>query len=421
MSQIPVARLPQPQNVAVVGAGIVGLSTAWHLRRQGAEVTVLEQRHVAAGSSWGNAGWLTPSLATPLPEPPVLAYGLRAVFNPSSPIYVPPAADWQLLRFMFGFVRASTYRRWGLAVRAYLPLNRAALDAFDELVDAGVRLPMVDSPLLACFRTASDRQGLVDEINRMQVAGQEVDFDLLTGAEARELEPLLSDGVGAAVRFHRQRYIDPPAFMEALADAVRKEGAEIREGVGVTGIDDQGTGVALTLSGGQIERFDAVVVATGAHMPALVRRFGVRMPVQAGRGYSFEVSTEQPPQGPIYFPTQRVALTPLGNGLRVAGMMEMRRPDAPIDPRRIKAIVEAARPLLRGTDLDDRRDVWVGSRPLTPDGMPLIGRTQSPRVLVAGGHGMWGVVLGPITGRLVAQTVCTGRTPPELTPFDPLR
>ena len=114
-----------PEHVAVVGAGIVGLSTAWFLQEHGVHVTVHDRRHVAAGSSWGNAGWITPSMTAPLPEPSVLRYGIRAVLSPSSPVYVPPRADPQLLRFLAGFVRHSTARRWGTGMRAYAPLNRA--------------------------------------------------------------------------------------------------------------------------------------------------------------------------------------------------------------------------------------------------------------------------------------------------------
>ena len=169
------------------------------------------------------------------------------------------------------------------------------------------------------------------------------------------------------------------------------------------------------------DRFDAVVLATGSWLSQLARGFGVRTLVQAGRGYSFSVDVETMPHGPVYFAAQRVACTPLGDRLRVAGMMEFRGPDAPLDARRISAIVEAARPLLRGVNLDERHDEWVGARPCTPDGLPLIGRTRSPRVFVAGGHGMWGITLGPVTGRLLAQGVATGAMPPELAPFDPLR
>jgi D-amino-acid dehydrogenase len=143
--------------------------------------------------------------------------------------------------------------------------------------------------------------------------------------------------------------------------------------------------------------------------------------VQAGRGYSFSVPIEHVPAGPVYLPAQRVACTPLGDRLRVAGMMEFRAPDAPLDPRRIAAITAATRPLLRGADFDARADEWVGPRPCTPDGLPLIGSTTSPRVYVAGGHGMWGMTLGPVTGQLLAEAISTGHQPAELAPFDPLR
>ena len=111
----------------------------------------------------------------------------------------------------------------------------------------------------------------------------------------------------------------------------------------------------------------------------------------------------------------------LGDRLRVAGMMEFRKPEAPLDRRRVKAIVDSARPLLAGADLDNRKDEWVGSRPCTPDGLPLIGVTNNPRVFVAGGHGMWGITLGPVTGELLAQQIATGMVPQELLPFSPTR
>lgn len=143
--------------------------------------------------------------------------------------------------------------------------------------------------------------------------------------------------------------------------------------------------------------------------------------MQAGRGYSFSVPVEHMPAGPVYFPDQRVACTPLGDRLRVTGMMEFRTPEEPLDSRRIGAIVDAIRPLLRGVAFEERADEWGGPRPCTADGLPLIGPTASPRVFVAGGHGMWGIALGPLTGQLLAEAVTTGGAPAELAPFHPLR
>jgi D-amino-acid dehydrogenase len=235
------------------------------------------------------------------------------------------------------------------------------------------------------------------------------------------MEPVLTDRVGAAVEVHGQRYLHPPEFVRSLGYAVRSRGGEVVEGVGVADLQHAGGQVTVVTTTGERQRHDAVVLATGAELGRLAGRFGVRQPVQAGRGYSFSVPVERMPRGPLYFPTQRVACTPLGDRLRVAGMMEFRRHGDPLDPRRITAIVDAVRPFLTGVDLDDRRNEWVGSRPCTPDGLPLAGATTSPRVFVAGGHGMWGIALGPITGQLIAQTVLKGEAPPELAPFDPLR
>ncbi|WP_433463735.1 NAD(P)/FAD-dependent oxidoreductase [Spirillospora sp. CA-128828] len=412
----------ESRRVAVVGAGMVGLSTAWFLQEHGADVTVFDRRDVAAGASWGNAGWLTPGLATPLPEPAVLSYGVRAVLSPSSPVYVPPSANPHLLRFLAGFARNSTAARWRRAMESLVPINGRALPSFDALLAGGVQAETRDAgSFLAAYRTSGERRVLLEEIEHIRAAGQELEYDVLTGDEAREVEPALSEEVGAAILLRGQRFINPGVFVHALADSVRARGGKIRAGAAVTGIRDEPGGAAVRTTGSDFEAFDTVVIASGVWLGELAKRFGVRSLVQAGRGYSFSVPMDRVPDGPVYFPAQRVACTPLGDRLRVAGMMEFRRPEAALDPRRIKAIVEAARPLLRGADLDARRDEWVGSRPCTRDGLPLIGATRSPHVFAAGGHGMWGITLGPATGNLLAEMIATGRRPVELAPFDPLR
>ncbi len=422
MSPVTASGLPVPQRVAVVGAGMVGLSTAWFLQEHGVEVTVLDREGVAAGSSWGNAGWLTPGIATPLPEPAVLKYGLRAVLSPNSPVYVPPSADPKFLKFVLGFTRHSTMKAWKKAMGSLVPVNDLSLESFDLLTAGGVaaRTRLAES-FLAAYRTAEERTTLLEEIEHIHGAGQDITFDALTGDEARAVEPSLSKEVGAAIRLHGQRFVNPGEFVSSLADSVRQRGGKIQAGATVNGITDTGRGVAVSTAEGSREEFDAVVVATGTWLGQLARQFGVRKVVQAGRGYSFSVAIQHVPTGPVYFPAQRVACTPIGDRLRVAGMMEFRKPEAPLDGRRIRAIAEAAKPLLVGTDLDQREDEWVGSRPCTSDGLPLIGATRSPRVFAAGGHGMWGITLGPVTGRLLAETMVTGKRVPQLAPFDPLR
>jgi D-amino-acid dehydrogenase len=405
------------RRVAVVGAGMAGLSTAWFLQEHDAEVVVFDQDDVAAGASRGNAGWLTPSIATPLPEPSVLRYGLRAMMSPSSPVYVPPSVRPRLLRFLLRFARNCTQPRWERAMAALVPLNRGALEAYAEIEaqEPGVRTRPA-APLLAAYRDAGERELLLEEFRHIAEAGQAVGFELIDGEQARSLEPALSAEIGAAIRIDGERFIDPAAFVRGLGEAVRRRGGEVRTMAPVHAIEDDGDRIRV-----REERFDAVVIATGAWLDELGRRVGVRRLVQPGRGYSFTVAAERVPAGPLYFPAQRVACTPVGGRLRLAGMMEFRPVGAPLDVRRIAAIKDAVAPLLQGVDLDDRQDEWVGARPCTADGLPLAGRTRDPRVFVAGGHGMWGMTLGPITGKLVAMQVATDQTPPALHALDPLR
>ena len=418
------ARVPSgpPRRVAVVGAGMVGLATGWFLQEHGVEVTVLERTGVAAGASWGNAGWLTPGITTPLLEPAVLRTGVRAVFSPSSPVYVPPRADTNLVRFVAGFTRNSTGAAWRRNMAALVPFNDLALPAFDELAAGGVAEPTHEArSFIAGYRREEERATLLQEIEHIKDAGQRMAFEVLSGEQARSIEPVLSEAVTAAILLKDQRFIDPGAYLAALAESFVARGGRLETGLELMGLEARAGEVLLHGTRGWAGDFDAVVLATGAWLGAHARAFGVRRVVQGGRGYSFSVAVEHLPNGPVYLPAARVACTPIGTRLRVAGMMEFRRPDEALDQRRIAAIVAAARPLLRGVALDQRTDEWVGSRPCTVDGLPLIGATRSPRVFVAGGHSMWGISLGPVTGKMLAEQIATGRRPPVLAPFDPLR
>lgn len=406
----------RPQHVAVIGAGMVGLCTAWHLQEHGVDVTVVDHDGVAAGSSWGNAGWLTPSIATPLPEPAVLKYGVRALLSHASPVYVPPTLSPSLIRFLLQFARNSTASRWHQAMKALIPLNRGALASFEEMEVDLAEKSAPAAPLIAAYRTVADRQILLKEFKQIRAAGQSVNFEVLDGAAARAQEPALSSQVTAAIQILDERFLNPATYVHALADKVRQRGARILTGTAVENLHPTNTEVVLA---GQ--QFDAVVVATGARFNDLLRPFGVKRRVQAGRGYSFTAKVDHLPRGPVYFPTQRVACTPVGDRLRVAGMMEFRNVDAPLDPRRIQVLRNAARELLDGAHLDAREDEWVGARPCTADGLPLIGRTTHPRVFAAGGHGMWGMTLGAVTGKLISRLITTGQTPEALRALDPLR
>lgn len=418
-----------PRHVTVVGAGIAGLSLAWFLQERGLQVRVLERSTVAAGSSWGNAGWITPGMAIPLAEPSVLRHGLRALLDPAAPLHIPLRADPRLWGFLLRFAARCTMPTWRRTMAALVPLNRLALDAYDEL-EAGSALPERTrrGPIMAAFRVPGHADALLRELALIREAGLDVGASDVGGEALRALAPAVSREVTRAIRIEGQRYLYPGRFVDGLADAVRARGGELLEGAEVTALRHGRGGLLVEVAGSTVSavRTEAVVLATGAWLPRLARTHGVRVGLRAGRGYSFSVSMPQeagePGIGvPVYFAHERVVCTPLGDRVRVGGTMEFRDVQAPLDRGRIDAIVAAARPLVPGLDLEERREEWVGARPITVDGLPLVGPTSAPGVWVHGGHGMWGMCQSPATARLLAGQMATGVVPEELRALAPTR
>ncbi|CDP87862.1 D-amino-acid dehydrogenase [Mycolicibacterium farcinogenes] len=406
-----------PRSAVVVGAGIVGLSTAWFLQERGVEVTVVDRRGVAAGASWGNAGWISPTLTIPLNDPAVLRYGLRSLFDPAAPLHIPLTSGPRLLAFLARFAMNCRLSTWTRAAKANVPFNEECLEAYDVLTANGVAVPTTDGPITALFETQRQAEHLMTELRRMAAVGQTVTVTGLSGEALREHVPLASTAITAGISVEGQRFVDPGRFVQALGEAVVARGAELLTGE-VTDIRTQGSAVTVELATGSLSA-DTAVIATGAWLSKLAKPW-VRTPVQAGRGYSFTVPVQRPLLGPIYLPDARVACTPYQGGLRVAGTMEFRGPDDPLQPARVDAIIASAAPLLDGVNWQARTYVWVGPRPVTPDGRPLIGEVAQG-IFVAGGHGMWGLAHGPVTGRLLAEYITTGKQPETLREFDPLR
>ncbi len=408
-------------RAAIVGAGVVGLCVAWFLQDEGFAVTVYDRRDVAAGASAGNAGWISPAMVAPLPEPSALRYGVASLLRPASPLRIPPGSLPGTWRFLAGFAAHSTHRQWLAGVAGFAGLNALAVSSYELLTEAGVADGPKDEAVVAALERPEQAGPLRHEVLAIAAAGgMKFALDDLSAADLRREQPLLSSRATCGLRIGGQQFLQPLDFVRSLAASVRSRGGQIVTGTPVTAVTSRTGGIRLGVAGEPVD-VDVCVLANGAWINALAHPAGVRVRIQAGRGYSFRVRTPEPLAQPLYLPAARVAITPAPGGFRVAGTMEFRPPDDPLDRRRIGAIVRSVRDYLPGADWSALIGPWVGPRPVTVDGLPIIGATRDDGLFVAGGHGMWGMTLGPATGRLLARHIATGRPEPALAPFDPLR
>jgi len=409
-------------EVVVIGGGLVGLSCAWFLAEAGVEVAVLERGRVGGGASRGNAGLVCPALADPLPAPGLVRHGLAGLLRPDSPLYVDPRALPRLAGFLARFARRATPRAYAAGVTALGQLGRIAFEAYDELAAAGALGERHDDGyLFACATRESARAAHAGLVRMADQGYAAPPGPLLEEDELRRLEPALSAAARAGFVQPGERWLDPSGFVDALAARLRERGVPIVEQAEVTGLRDDGRSVSIRTGAGPLEA-GQVVIASGVWSDRLCRMLGVRLGLVPGKGYSFSVEPAVMPARAIYLADAHVVATPLAGRLRLAGTLEFDGSVDRFNERRVGAIASAASRYLAGIDWQRRSAEWVGPRPMTPDGLPMIGRLPGrPRVLVAAGHNMLGLTLAPSTGRVIAALV-TGRPPGiDLAPFAPGR
>lgn len=413
------AALSYPMHVAVIGGGAIGLLAAYHLQKRGAEVTLLDRATAGNGCSSGNAGWITPSIAVPVPSPEVRATSLRWLLQPESPLYIKPSAIPSLAQWLWRFWRHCNPVDFDRGTRALAALGADTLDQFDRLESESLAFEQHRDGLLMVFAKQSSMDS---ELALLERAGYGP-LEILEADRVRELEPAFQGACIGGVHVRPERHLRPELLCRQVAARLRERGVEILENLEVFGFDLDGKRVrGLRTERGAVEA-DAYLIATGAEAARLVGQCGTRLPIQAGKGYSLTV--EEPASRinyPLYLAEAKIGVAPFYGAIRIAGTMELSGINSKMDPRRIAALRRSAEREVPGIFQGARVTEWVGMRPLTPDGLPVIGRLpERDNVFIAGGHQMMGVFLAPSTGRVVAELILNGRSPVDLDPFAPDR
>lgn len=409
-------------DVLILGGGVIGLICALNLLRNGRSVTLLERKTVGAGSSHGNCGTITPSHAPPLAAPGVIQLALKWMTQADAPLYVRPRADWRLLGWLTRFAARANADDYFAGMHAKAALLNRSRALLEQLVrDEGLDCEFVTGGTMYVFRDP----GLLEAGNRLlePLRAEGVEARIVDGAGARALEPALNDSIVGGHYYHNDASLRPERYVDELARRVRELGGVIVEGVEVTGFLREGDRLAgVETSQGRHEGRE-ILMALGAWSPPLARQLRLRLPIQPGKGYS--ITTTNPklwPRLPLVLKERSVCVTGWNSGYRLGSTMEFSGYDESLNRVRLDALRRAAGEYLREPWGEQTVEEWYGWRPMTYDDLPIIGRAPRWQNLwLATGHGMLGVTLSAVTGRLIAELI--GGMDPSIDPrpVDPAR
>jgi len=409
-------------EVLVIGGGVVGVCCAYYLCKSGRRVTVVEKGDICSGSSYGNAGLISSSHAIPLPAPGVMRKALKWMLDVESPFYMRPRLDLGFAAWLWRFANACREKRMRETLPILRELNRAGKQLHDEIA-ATHNLPCgyEQKGLLEVYTTA---RGYEEGMKSAELLREfEIEARVLDADGVRQLDSGVLSSVMGGVYFPEDAHLDPAAFVRQLARVVAESGVEFRTNTEVLGFKTSGTCVrAVESTRGEL-RSEHIVLAAGSWCAPLGRELGIRLPIEAAKGYG--ITFRRPavvPTVPLLLAEAKVAVTPLGESLRYAGTLELAGLDLGVDRRRVEAIIRAVRNYHRCSEACELVEIWRGLRPCTPDGLPAIGRSAMyDNLLIATGHAMKGMCQGTITGKLVAQLVCNETPTVDVGPFRPDR
>lgn len=407
----------------VIGGGIIGLCSAYYLQKEGHEVTIIDQSGMDGGASYVNAGYISPSHIVPLSAPGIVQKGIQWMFDPSSPFYVKPRLDPDFLRWAWAFNKSCTHKHVKKSIPVIRDIAVFSHDLYEEIEkEPGFDFHFEKKGLLMLCKT----EKMLEEEIKVAHLAEEVHLQskVLNKDELRILEPAVSQDVIGATFYSCDSHTTPTEFMKNMKTHLLAAGVDIKANEKVLDVHIKDGKIYEVLTNHGSYKADEYVLAAGSWTGLVAKKLGMKLLLQAGKGYRINVKRETKISLPAILAEAKAAVTPMNGFTRFAGTMEIAGISDRINPVRVKAIAKAAQDYYQEVSIteEEMNNASSGLRPLSPDGVPYIGRTKNcSNLIIATGHAMMGWTMATGTGKLVAEIISENKTSLELGPFSPDR
>ncbi|NIJ51246.1 NAD(P)/FAD-dependent oxidoreductase [Dyadobacter arcticus] len=411
-------------TATIIGGGIIGLASAYYLLKSGWKVTLVDKGDLSDNCSQGNAGMIVPSHFIPLAAPGMISKGIKWMFNSRSPFYVKPSLDFSLISWGLKFMKSATpanVERAAPYLRDYHLLSKQLYE--DIAGEQGFDFGLEKKGILMLYKTEKAGEEEAHVAKDAQKLG--LDVEMLSKEQVQAIEPNIKLDIAGAVHYHCDAHLYPTALFNQLLQNIKSKGANVITNAEVTGYEiSNGDIKSVVTSQGKIEG-DLVVMTGGSWLPQLAKLAGLSIPVMPGKGYSFmESNSSHPILHPALLIEARVAVTPMNGQVRFGGTMELAAVNDKVNMNRVQGIANAIPQYYPELDIPVpvKEKIWYGFRPCSPDGLPYLGYSKKLKnLIVAGGHGMMGISLGPATGKVVAELADRASTALDVQLYDPER
>ena len=411
------------KKVVIIGGGIVGLSTAYYLHKEGHEVIVIDKSNFSTGASYVNAGYITPSHIISLASPGMITKGLKWMFNPASPFYMKPRFDLDFFRWGLAFKRSSTKAKVEASIPIIKDINLLSQDLYVAMKASGdFDFHYEHKGLLMAYQT--DEMGEAEWQVGKRAMEEDLKVELLSKGQVETLEPNANLDIKGGVYFHCDAHMTPTNFMKDMLSFLKKSDVKVLSEEEVLDIKVEKGQIQKIVTDKQELVADEYVLAAGSWTSKLAKKFGLKLLLQGGKGYRINVARETGISIPTVLCEAKCAVTPMHGYTRFAGTMEFSGINHNISRVRVNAIAEAAESFYKDLKISEseKADAQCGLRPVSPDGLPYIGRSSKcENAVFATGHAMMGWSLGPATGKLVAEVIGGKKTSMKIDAFNPDR